>query len=120
MNEPPGLLPDPGRHRHDRDPVPRRGTGPDPVAPEISTRRPFGGFDREQATYEKARPDLLSRAEGQYVVVVGDAIAGPVDTFHEAMRLGYAEFGLGPLYIKQIFAEEPASEATRDVDPCRP
>jgi hypothetical protein len=70
--------------------------------------RPFMGYDRERAAYARLRPELLDRAEGRYVVLVGDEIEGPVDTFEEALRAGWRRFGLGPLYVKQLLAEEQA------------
>jgi hypothetical protein len=76
--------------------------------------RPFVGYDRERAAYARLRPELLDRAEGRYVVLVGDEIEGPVDTFEEALRAGWRRFGLGPLYVRQIAAEEPAVEAAGD------
>ena len=82
-------------------------------------RRPFTGFDLEVATYTRLKPDLLSRSPGKFVVIVGDEVEGPVETFREALRIGYRRFGLGPLYVKQILAVEPIVEVTRDVVPCR-
>src|SRR4051812_19125144 len=69
-----------------------------------SPARPFTGFERERETYKKLKPVLLGQATGQFVVVVGDDYAGPVDTFDDAERMGYARFGIGPLYIKQVLA----------------
>lgn len=85
----------------------------------VKPRRPFAGFDRERATYERHKPGLLEAAEGKFVVIVGDELVGPLETDEEAERAGYARFGLGPLYIKQILAEEPPALVTRDVVPCR-
>ncbi len=82
-------------------------------------RRPFLGFDVEVETYERLKPELLSRFEGKFVVIVGDEVEEPVDTFSEALRAGYRRFGLGPLYVKQIVATEPVVEVTRDIVPCR-
>jgi hypothetical protein len=31
--------------------------------------------------------------------------------------MGYERFGLGPLYIKQVLAEEPVAEVTRFIAP---
>lgn len=70
--------------------------------------RPFRGYDRERAAYARLRPELLARDKGRYVVLVGDEPEGPVDTFEEALRAGWRRFGLGPLYVKQIVAEDPA------------
>jgi hypothetical protein len=83
------------------------------------TRRPYLGFDRERATWERLKPELLRTAEGKFVVIVGDEIVGPLETDEDAERAGYARFGLGPLYIKQVLAEEPVATVTRGVVPCR-
>ncbi len=92
-----------------------------PTHPSVPTqvRRPFIGFDLETATYSRLKPELLSRFPGKFVVIVGDEVEGPVETFREALRAGYRRFGLGPLFVKQILNVEPVVEVTRDVVPCR-
>jgi hypothetical protein len=80
-------------------------------------RRPFTGFDLERAIYASLKSELLAKAEGKYVTIVGDEVVGPVDSHQEAEQAGYAAFGLGPLYIKQILAVEPVVEVTRLVAP---
>lgn len=82
---------------------------PDPP----SQRRLFTGFDRERATYLQLKPDLLVSDEGKYVVIVGDEVLGPLESHEEAERAGYKRFGLGPLYVKQVVAEEPVFEVSR-------
>ena len=47
------------------------------------------GFDRERATYERHKPDLLKTAEGQWVVIVGDELIGPLESGEEAELAGY-------------------------------
>ena len=91
------------------------GTGGDTGANIRPPDRPFTGFERERDTYQKVKPVLLAQAAGQFIAVVGDDYAGPVDTFDEAARAGYARFGIGPLYIKQILAEEPTVDVSRDI-----
>jgi hypothetical protein len=83
------------------------------------TRRPFTGFDRERDAYERLKPELLARAEGKYVVFVGDLFEGPLETFEDALRAGYGRFGLGPLYVKQVLNEQPIVEVSRDFQSCR-
>ena len=92
-----------------------------PTHPGVTTqaRRPFCGFDLETATYERLKPELLSRFPGKFVVIVGEEVEGPVESFREALRAGYQRFGLGPLFVKQILAVEPVAEVTRDIMPCR-
>ena len=92
-----------------------------PTHPGVATqaRRPFIGFDLEVSDYMRLKPELLSRFPGKFVVIVGDEVEGPVETFREALRAGYRRFGLGPLFVKQILAVEPVVEVTRDIMPCR-
>ena len=75
-------------------------------------RRPFVGFDRERTVFGRLKPELLASSRGRYVVLVGDEVVGPLDSHEEAERAGYIQFGLGPLYIKQIVDEEPVVEVT--------
>ncbi len=82
-------------------------------------RRQFLGFNTEAATYAQLKPELISDFPGKFVVIVGNEVEGPVDTFPEALRAGYRRFGLGPLFIKQILTIEPVVEVTRDIVPCR-
>jgi hypothetical protein len=88
---------------------------PSHPATSLKIRRPFVGYDREIETYNRLKPGLLAHAEGRYVVLVGDEMIGPFRSHSEAEAAGYARFGLGPLYIKQVLAEEPVIEVTRFV-----
>lgn len=81
--------------------------------------RPFTGFVRERAAYERLKPELLTRAEGKFVVLVGEEVEGPFDSFGDALRAGYRRFGHGPLYIKQLLTVEPVVEVSHDLAPCR-
>ncbi len=83
-------------------------------------RRPFAGFLREAETFETIKPTLIATSEGKFIVIVGDAYVGPVDTYGDALFAGYRQFGPGPLYVKQLLAERPVAEISRDVHPCRP
>jgi hypothetical protein len=75
-------------------------------SPPPSQRRLFTGFDRERETYDLLKPGLLVNYEGKYVVIVGDEVLGPLGSHEEAERAGYERFGLGPLYVKRVVAEE--------------
>jgi hypothetical protein len=79
----------------------------------LGRRRPFAGFDRERAAYERLKPALIASAEGKYVVIVGDEAIGPLQSHEDAEAAGYLRFGLGPLYVKQVLAKEPVVEITR-------
>jgi len=82
-------------------------------------QRPFVGFERERGAYARLKPELLARAAGRYVVLVGEEIEGPVDTFEDALRAGWRRFGLGPLYVQQVLADDRAPAAAGDPS-CRP
>lgn len=77
--------------------------------------RSYGGFDRESATYGRLKPELLTKHEGKFVVVVGEELIGPFDSFQDARWEGYERFGYGPLYIKQVLAVEPVIQTSRDI-----
>jgi hypothetical protein len=84
------------------------------IGAQAVPRRLFTGFDLERATYAGLQPELLAQAEGKYVAIVGDEVVGPLDSHQDAEQAGYAAFGLGPLYIKQILAVEPVVEVMRN------
>jgi hypothetical protein len=88
---------------------------PEAASPSVPHpgRRPFTGFDRERAAWERLKPELLRTAEGRFFVLVGDEMVGPLERHEDAERAGYARFGLGPLYVKQVLAEEPVAEVSR-------
>jgi hypothetical protein len=76
-------------------------------------RRPFEGFDRERAYFNRIRKRLLKTHEGKFIAIVGNKTAGlPVDTFMQAARQGLQKFGLGPVYVKQILAQDERVEST--------
>jgi hypothetical protein len=80
---------------------------PSPSGPTPRGRRPFVGFDREMATYQRLKPALLEKGEGKWIVIVGEDVLGPFDEISDAERAGLRRFGLGPLFIKQVLAQEP-------------
>ena len=52
-------------------------------------------LERELAIYNENLMDLLTN-EGKYVVVHGETIQGPFDTYEYALRAGYHKFGVVP------------------------
>jgi hypothetical protein len=81
--------------------------------------RPFAGYDRERDAFESHRDELLAMSAGKFVVLVGERMIGPFETEDEAERSGYETFGLGPLYIKRISAEDQVVELPAGVRPCQ-
>ena len=75
-------------------------------------------LEKEQATYTRELPNLLAN-EGKFVLIHGDQVAGIYDTYHDALKVGYARFKLAPFFIKQISATEKVQFFTRDMLECR-
>ena len=56
----------------------------------------------EPKVYEASLQNLLGTAEGKFVLIHGDEIAGPFDNQMDAIAAGYAKFGNVPFLVKQI------------------
>lgn len=75
-------------------------------------------LEKELAVYNENLIDLLAH-EGKYVLVQGETIRGPFETYENALAAGYEEFGLEPFLVKQIHKAEPIQYFSRDLSPCR-
>lgn len=64
-------------------------------------------LNREQAVFEGNLPRWLADHEGEYVLIKGDQVAGFHESRDEALTAGYARFGIGPLFVKQVSPAEP-------------
>jgi hypothetical protein len=60
----------------------------------------------ELKVYRKRLPELLAN-ENKFVVIHGDAVRVPFDTYEAALKAGYDEFGLKPFLVKQVRKKEP-------------
>ncbi|MGD0039843.1 MAG: hypothetical protein ABSE84_05370 [Isosphaeraceae bacterium] len=74
-------------------------------------------LERELAIYNENLMDLLTN-EGKYVVVHGETIQGPFDTYEDALRAGYDKFGVVPFLVKRISRVEPIQYFSRDLPTC--
>jgi hypothetical protein len=63
-------------------------------------------FEREYETYEKHKPELLSKAKGKYVLIKGDEILGIFPRQFAAIDQGYKLLGRGPFFVKRIVEVE--------------
>jgi hypothetical protein len=83
--------------------------------------RPRSNFTSERAAYQSRRPRLLEddALVGKLVVFVGDEMIGPFRSLSDALRAGYRKFGLGPLYIKRVVAEEAVTDSGATAESCR-
>lgn len=62
---------------------------------------------REQAVYEANLRQWLSDHDGDYVLIHGATVDGFYKSRDEALTAGYARFGIGPLFVKQVSPSEP-------------
>jgi hypothetical protein len=76
-------------------------------------------LEKELATYEFHKGELLGAHDGKSVVIQGDVVAGVWDTYKDALEAGYGQFGLTPFLVRQIHAVERVQFFTRDIAPCQ-
>jgi hypothetical protein len=53
--------------------------------------------------------------EGKFVVIKGDEISPPFETYEEALEVAYARHGLGPFLIKRVERNETVLYFSRDL-----
>lgn len=63
-------------------------------------------LEKEFETYKVHRDQLLSTAEGKFVLVHGDKVIGTYDTEGDAIAEGYKQFGNVPFLVRQILTIE--------------
>ena len=61
--------------------------------------------ERELTTYRERLPELAQH-EGKYVLIHDDCVADIFDTYQDALRQGYKQFGLESFLVKQIQSTE--------------
>lgn len=76
-------------------------------------------FDRELRTYQEHLMELVA-SEGSFVVIRDEDLAGPFESYTDALRAGYAQFGVVPFLVKQIHRPdaEPVHYFSRDFPQC--
>jgi hypothetical protein len=62
---------------------------------------------REQAVYDAHLPRWVPDHEGKHVLIKDDEVVGFFDSRDDALAAGYARFGVGPLFVKQVSPSEP-------------
>ena len=75
-------------------------------------------LEKELSVYNRHLIDLLAH-EGKFILVCGEAIEGPFETYEDALKSGYEGFGLVPFLVKQIRRAEPIHYFSRDLPLCR-
>jgi hypothetical protein len=75
-------------------------------------------LDHELHVYESHLVDVLGVNDinvGKFVVIKGDEISRPFETFDEALAAAYERHGLGPFLIKKIERNETVLYFSRDL-----
>jgi len=60
----------------------------------------------ELRAYEKHKEELLSKGEGQFVLIHDDDVIGLYDTESDAISEGYRRFGNVPFFVKEVVRVE--------------
>ena len=73
-------------------------------------------LERELQTYRGKVTDLKA-SEGKFALVHGDDV-DVLNTYEEALRVGYDKYGLDPFLVKRIESVEAVHFITRDIALC--
>lgn len=69
-------------------------------------------LEKELAAYEKKLPELLKDA-GKFALFHGDKFEEIFTSYEDAVKAGYARFGLDPFLVKQIEVTEQIHSISR-------
>jgi hypothetical protein len=75
-------------------------------------------LEQELETFERRLPELKTEHEGKFALVRRDQVVDVFTSYEDAVKAGYARFGLDPFLVKQIQSVEQAQFVSRFVDPC--
>lgn len=74
-------------------------------------------LEQEKATYQDKLQEL-EQHEGKFVLIHGEEVVDIFDSYSDALRQGYRNFGTDdPFLVKQIRRPETAQSVTRLFDP---
>jgi len=72
-------------------------------------------LEQETQTYEQHKPELMSKAEGKFVLIKGQEVCGVFETMMDAVSQGYERFGNVPFLVKQILEVETPQNFTSNL-----
>jgi hypothetical protein len=75
-------------------------------------------LETELETFNSRLPQLKAEHEGKFALVHLDRLVDVFSSYEDAVKAGYAQFGLNPFLVKQIHSVEQAQFVSRLVDPC--
>jgi len=76
-------------------------------------------LEAEIATFNAQLSGLMEQ-RGRYVLIKGEKVISVMDTYNDALKLGYERFGLEPFFVSRIQPPEQAAFISRDIDLCLP
>jgi hypothetical protein len=59
-------------------------------------------LEKELTVYREKQAELVNEASGKFVVICGDEVSAPWETYSDALQSGYQQFGLRPFLVKKI------------------
>jgi len=74
-------------------------------------------LEAEIHTYHNRLNELLEHS-GRYVLIKGNTVVTVMDTYNDALKLGYERFGLEPFFVGRIQPPEHAAFISREVVSC--
>jgi hypothetical protein len=75
-------------------------------------------LEKELETYKAKLPELKAQHEGKFALIHGDALVDVFSSYDDAIKAGYAKFGLEPFLVKQVHGIEQVEFVTRLAGPC--
>lgn len=72
----------------------------------------------EFATYDRELDSLIASA-GKFALIKGEKVFEIFDTYEDALKIGYGQFGLDAFLVQRIEAMPTVHCFTRDINPCR-
>ena len=71
-------------------------------------------LEKELATYEAAKPRLISEAPGKFVLIRGEQVVDTYDSELDAINAGYEKFGNVPFFVTQVTEVETPDNFVSD------
>ena len=76
-------------------------------------------LEQELATYREKLPELIAgNNEGKFALIQGKKLADVFGTYEDAIKQGYARFGLAPFLVKRIESVERPQFVSRLFPSC--
>ncbi len=74
-------------------------------------------LERELAVFQQKLPEFTAEHAGKYVLIHGNDVVDFFTSYEDAIKAGYAKFGLDPFLVKQVQAIEQVHFISRSIEP---